>query len=136
MADSKKAMSGSTTCSEAKFSSSNSMHSDSASGSHTCKQCKWCRRSSLDVPWTRCGGGYECRGCASYLMFNDRGKLKTELVEKLKEDHDGTVRARYVDELTDYELGQRGVKRARQRAEQRAMLKTQQKMTTASVVTA
>ena len=74
-----------------------SMHSDSASGSirrqchrtRTCRQCKFCHRSSSDVPWARSGLGYECRGCHS-----------------------------------------------RRRAEQRARLKTQQKMTTASVVTA
>ena len=126
MADSKMAMPGSTACSEAKFSSSNSMYSDSASGSHTCKQCKLCRRSSLDLPWTRSGGGYECRACASYLMFNYRGKLKNELAEKLKEDHDGTVRAGYIDELADYELGQGGVKRPK--------LQAQEKTTKASVV--
>ena len=56
-------------------------------------------------------------------MFNYRGKLKNEFAEQLVSDHDGTVRARYVDDLADYE---RGVKRAR--------LQTQQKTTTASVV--
>ena len=78
------------------------------------------------MPWARSGAGYECRVCASYLIYNYRGKLKNELAEQLESDHDGTVRARYVDELADYELGERGVKRAR--------LQTQQKTTTASVV--
>ena len=59
-------------------------------------------------------------------MFNYRGKLKNELAEELASDHDGTVRASYLDDLADYELGERGVKRAR--------LQTQQKTTTASVV--
>ena len=49
-----------------------------------------------------------------------------ELAEQLVSDHDGTVRASYVDELADYELCERGVKRAR--------LQSQQKTTTASVV--
>ena len=41
------------------------------------------------------------------MMFNYRGKLKNELAEALASDHDGTVRASYVDELADYELGER-----------------------------
>ena len=63
------------------------------------------------------------------MLYNYRGKQKNELAEQLESDHDGTVRARYVAELADYELLRwHGVKRAR--------LQTQQKMTTASVVTA